>query len=1176
MRRLYGLVWVLAALPWAAAGQTAPPPQESVQIGGTTAFDLVRLSGERGSVPLRNGQVKVGSERVTFRGRTLARERDYYIDYVAGVVYLKVPSRGGESVTVEYRYDPATGKKGTFGHGTSGPKFQGFTYQLRKESSLVLGLGLTERLGDGTVVESNVYGLNNAFKFGSGTLKGFFMVGDRKRAATTNLMGEKPGQSDVQEGRGTATLQSFAAKGLGGSLKVDYQDVDDKFSGFQAVEAAGFDQATVQCLASERGLKRTSFQGRDLGGKDFRVGFGLRTVGDARTSIEWRDSSAKVGGFELSYASQKVDRGFSKFREIAESDRDQLAKEQGMVRESLAVGRAFAGGKANFSSQKVETDDSKGIFRRGFGFDSPALKVAFSDQQVEHGFSRFGDLRESDRDQLAREAGLARESLSFEVGTKLVTGRSRSGPVDAEGKPTTYRPSTSAKLAYKRGAVRSDTGDLTALDMSGSVDRLTFEHSRREVEAGFAGLGALAHNEVGDHLGAFVRMVDPGAGVQGPDWHSWGASAGLSRSVWRGAFDFGKGASLKADEYVAEGETGRLLFKNFGFASPNLNLSLRHQDTGSEFKEVNRLTLTEQQRLGLATGFQKTDFSLQSKLGGAKSVGMSQMGMGDATGRAGRQTFSFSDKGIRFDYAKREVDSGYSGLHTTVDPERDRFLGMIGFRQADLALVWQVLPKLSLDYKSDRATNATTGVHRFASSASAVFRPDGATQVAASRHVWKNTDPTQILVDQQVETVTLSRDLGNLGRVALAEEEKRFEGVEDNNPDSVRQTVVYDAQISKTTTVRSEHGQTRYDNGERETLTSNTLAQQITPRSGVSVTQTNIKRDGDKPDENQRHYGFWVDFGRNIRLNYKSFRALRGTTEGTLDNNVHVTPGEFQGIKLESASYQRYGWDHRRDQHIGAVSLSNAKPLDWGYIKDVRFHYGVDTARDHNMWQRENRSLGFGGRFGAFAFGYGYRSQTLPQTGEMAVDREFKATTDITGKGWLRADLTYTLRTLPAGSKVMVRNYSILAEPTPGFQVQHTLATNPLVNDPHVLLGTRADPAKSSRWTVAYNRDRKIHGSYTYEELLNQSTGQQIYASKLGLTLFADNPSPLFLEYVMADNNQTGQKQRSHGFSLRYDQRPGPNQNLSLALSNVNWEIARPGDQKHHYWNLRLDYSFRF
>ncbi|MCW5938795.1 MAG: hypothetical protein KF884_05390 [Fimbriimonadaceae bacterium] len=1178
MKRILGLGLAFAALPWAAAGQTDPAsPQAAVaQIGGKTSFDLVRLNGDKNSVPLRNGQVKVGSERVTFRGRTLVRERDYFIDYVSGVVYLKVPSSSGEAVTVEYRYDPATGQKGSFGLGSSGSQFQGFTFQLRKEASLVMGLGVTERLGDGTVLESNVYGLNNSFSLGAGNLKGFFMVGDRKRAQTTSLMGEGAGTAPVQEGRGTAILQSLSAKGLGGNLQVDYQDVDEKFSGFQAVEAAGYDQATVQRLSHERGLKRTNFQGRELGGKGFRVGFGLRSVGDEGASIEWRDYSAKVAGMDLNYASHRVDRGFRKFKEIAESDREQLAKEQGMVRESLGLSKGFAGGQFRFNTTKIEADDSKGIHRRGFALETPTVKIGLSDQQIDEGFSRFNDLREGDRGQLAREGGLSREALSVDVSTKVVTGRSSPGPAGENGQPTMVRPAADLKLAYNRGAVRSDNGDFLAQDLSGKVGRFTFDHARREVEAGFTGLGALAREEVGNHLGAMVRMVNPGAGVQGPDWNAWGASAGLSRSVWRAGFDFGRGTAVKADQYVAQGETDRLMVTNYGFSSPSLNASWRHQDTGAEFGEVKRMTLTEQQALGLSTGFEKTDLTLQSRLGGSKLLAYSKMGMSDATGGAGRQTLSFSDKGLKIDVAEREVDASYSGLPTTVDPERDRFLGMIGFKQRETAVAWQLLPSVSLDWREDRSGNQTTGVHRFASAASAVYRLDKSTQIAASKNVWKNTDPSQTLIDREVETVSVSRDFGALGKMTVSEEDKRFNGVEDQSPDSVRQSVVYDAQLSKTTTVRSEHGQTRYENGERETLTSNTLAQQLTPRTGVSVTQTNIKRDGDKLDETHRHYGFWIDFGRNIRLNYKSLRSLRGETEGTLDNNVNVTPGEFQGIKLDSASYQRYGWDHRRDQHIGAVSLSNVKPLDWGFVKDVNFNYGVDTVRDHNMWQRENRSMGFGGRFGSFAFGFGYRSQTLPQSGEMAIDREFKATSDVTGKGWLRAELSYILRTLPEGNQVMVRNYNMVAEPTRGLQIQHTLSTNPLINDPNVLLGTRADPAKSNRWTIAYNREKSVHGAFTYEELLNQLTGHQIYASRLGLTLFADCPSPVYLEYVMADSNQTGPKQRSHGFRFRYDQRPGLNQNLSLSLGNVNWEIARPNDQRLQNWNLRLDYSLRF
>jgi hypothetical protein len=1167
MRREVAAVWALVVSPWAALGQDAPAARQSeaVQTGGRSSFDLIRLSGDKGSAPLRNGHVKPGSERVVFRGRALVKDRDYSIDYVSGVVYLKTAFSAGEAVTVEYRYDPAIGSRGSFGLGSAGAAFQGFTYQFGQDSSLIVGLGITERLGDGAVLESSVYGLDNSFAFGSGHVKGFFLVGDRRRVQSSSLMGESGHGGDVQEGRGSAVLQSFGAKALGGDLQIDYQDVDEKFGGFQAIRAAGFDQETADRLANERGLKRTNFQGRSLGGKDFRFGIGLRSVGDARASIEWRDCTAQSAGFDLQFSSQRVDRGFGKFKEIAESDRDQLAKEQGMVRESLALRKELAGGQVRFDSLKVESDGSSGIYRRGFALETPSVKIGFSDQQVEAAFDRFNDLRETDRGQLARERGLARETLSVDVGTKIAAGGARPAS-----------PAIEVALKYRHGAVRSDTGDLFAQDLAGKVGSLTFEHARRDVEAGFTGLDALSREEIGGHLGAIVNMANPGGGVQGPDWNAWRTATGLSRSVWRLGFQLGRGASVRADEHAIQGGRDRLLVRSYGLSAPALSASWRKQETGVAFTEVDRLTLSEQQALGLATGFIKTDFAMQARLGGSKSLSFAQMEMGDASGRAGRQSVSFSDKCFKFDAAKRRVDPGYTGLSGTVDPERERLMSLLGFDQMDTAVSWQALPGLSLDFREDRAHNPTTGVHRFASAASAVYSLDQATRVSASRNVWKSTDLTQTLIDQQMATVSVSRDLGQLGKLTVCEEDKRYNGSEDQTPDSVRQSVVYDAQLTDTTTVRSEHGRTRYEDGQRETHTSSTLAQQLGKRTGVSVTQTNIRRDGDKPDETLRHYGFWFDFGRNIRLNYKSLRSLKGPNEGTLDTNVTLTPGEFQGIKLDSASYQRYGWDHRRDQHVGAVSLSNVKPFDWGFVNDVNFHYLVDTVRDHNMWHRENRSMGFDGRLGSVAFGYSYRSQTLPHSGETAIDREFKAAYDVAGSGWLRTDVSYILRTMPAGSQVMVRNYNVLAEPVKGLQIQHTLATNPLVNDPNVLLGSRPDPARSNRWTVAYNRERSVHGSFIYEELLNHQTGRQVYAGRVGLTLFADNPSPLFLEYVMADSNQTGPKQRSHGFMVRFDQRPGPNQSLSFMFGNVNWEIARPRDQKHQNWSLRLDYSVRF
>ncbi|MCW5935844.1 MAG: hypothetical protein KIT11_00865 [Fimbriimonadaceae bacterium] len=1154
---------LLALAPIVAPGQIALPNSSSEsegpkdEVGGRNSMDQLRARSDRPSLPLRYGKVKVGSERVTVEGRTLVRERDYAMDYEAGVVYLKTTVRDGSPVTVEYRYDEEQGKAGTFGVGASdGAKgFSSLRLGLTNNTSMVLGLGLTERLGDGTVVSSNVYGLQNSFSFGGGgKLRGLYMVGSRERVQSTSLMGEETAKTDVDEGRATAIVQSMESRALGGSIRVDYRDIGANFSGFQAFEGAGYEAAEIQQMAAEKGLKRTNFQASGLGGPALGLGFGQKSVGDDDGAITWRSYQARLGGIEMDWRNQKVDPGFNRFNDLGEEDKKQLGKERGMERETLSLGKNFAGGNLKFDSLKVLQLDGKGFYRRGAGVETPWMKMSFGDQRVAAGFTRFGDLRENDRDQLSREQGLVRESFGLSINPK-------NGPL----------------LSYNDASVRTETGDFNAIDLGYKFGRLSLQHTRREADAGFGALNTLSREEIGGHLDAIAQMYDPNARLRNEDWQNWGRAAGLNRSGLRLSYDFGRGTTVQAQQTSVDSQTDALKAQSYQVTTPAFNLAYRDQSETADF-DPSQLLFTENQRFGYTRGLDKTDLEASLKLGGSRVLSFNRMSAGDLSGEAARQRFGYSDKGFQLNYARRSVDSGFEGLRGVMDPERDYLLGMMGYDQSELGLAWQILPNLAFDHRQFQGVDVLNEQQKTFSQSNARFALDKATQIVASKSSYVQEGPNETLFDQRKETVSVRRDFGTFGVVTLAEEDQKYTGVQDTAPDSTKQTVLYEGQLTKTTSLRTEHSRTRYETGEEETLTSNSVAQNLTSRTGVSVTNTEIRRDGERPDETRRDYGFWIDFGRNIRLDYKSSRQLVGDAlngSGTLNSNVSITPGQFQGIDMKSMSYTRNGWDDQRDQHIGNVSLANIKPLDWGFLKDVRFHYTADTVHDLDLWQRENRTMGFGGRVGAFAFGYDYRSQAIP-SGDRAIDRQFTVTTDTTGKSWIRADIKYNLRTMPMGDQVMVRNYSLTLEPTKGLHVSHQLITNPLQAQPNVLLGDVATPGRSNKWTVAYDGCASTKSSLTFEEFYNEQTHQLRTSLKAGLTLFANNPSPLFLEYGMGESNESGELRRSFGFNVRLDQRPGPNQSFSLRFGNLNWELGRPRDQGIQNWNLRFDYSLRF
>ncbi len=135
---------------------------------------------------------------------------------------------------------------------------------------------------------------------------------------------------------------------------------------------------------------------------------------------------------------------------------------------------------------------------------------------------------------------------------------------------------------------------------------------------------------------------------------------------------------------------------------------------------------------------------------------------------------------------------------------------------------------------------------------------DPATRLAV--RLWRNglLDDQAAIVDQDLQTITLVRNMGSAGTLTLLNERTRFSGENDTRPDGERSGVAYERNLGPTT-LRTERSETRYEDGTRESLASDSLSTPIGKNMGVSVTDTRLRRPGDQPDETRRDYGFgWI------------------------------------------------------------------------------------------------------------------------------------------------------------------------------------------------------------------------------------------------------------------------------------------------------------------------------
>ncbi len=1163
-----------AATPVVATAQVAMPvgpetasTSNGLALGGRSSMDLIRLDTTRFNFPLRYGNVRSGSERVELDGRALVRGTDYTIDYRAGVVYLLKPFRSGQSLRAQYKYDPAN-QVGTFGpEQANAAGFHGLKLEFNQQSSFFMGLGLTERLGDGTVLSSNVYGLANGFNMAGGVLKGVFMIGERTRSGPTSEMANySQGQQQSDEGQGTAILQNFQSSTLGGKINISYQDVDKRFAGFDALKANGLTDAQVDSVRKERGLKRTEIGLDKLNFGLFGFSSNFKTVGDASGSINWRSFGVNVGGLGFKLDSQSVDKTFTRFKDLSEGDRQQLQKEVGMDREIMTAGYTFGGGAVLYNTFNLQNDAGAGFKRTEYGVKSAFGSIQIYNQSIDNGFSQFHGLRPEydannkfDVGQLQKEIGLSRSGFFAET--------SKFG----------------GSLKFSTTTIEAGKSGFRADDFGAKNGRISLQYVKRDVDKDFGRLGSLSAAELNpgasqtqlSYVESIVNMVSPGKKPDGNDVQRFQNSAGLDRELWRIGYDFGGGYTLRLDDLSIQGDRDALMSQAYTLTGPKYNFSYRTSNVGDGFDEISRLLKSENDVLGVHAGLAKSDLNFGMQLDKASKLEYSQMAAEIGDAGAMRQSLSYKTKGFDVQYIRRSVDPEFHQVSQLMDPEKDTLTAMMGYDQTNLIAKMDLIPGVGVKLNWADADNMLTEEERRWRETQIDWKLSGQTTFSAYRAEQLYKDENAAQIDRQFDKLLLQHDLGRFGIISLLQEQRTFEGLEDERPDSLTQRVAFQTKINRDTQFETAQSETRFESGDRETAATNTISTKVTPKLGVSVTDTKVLRDGDQPTSVKRDYGVWYDFGKGVRLSYGQIRDLNDPSRATRNVKTELTSGQFAGIDVKSLQYSYDIWDEERARSMGNVNLQTVKPIDMGFFDNVEFFYMADTLHDMNKWNKENRSMGITGAIGNFGLGIGYRSQVSP-TGDRAIDRVFSFKTDTTGKSSIRAELNYDVRTLPNNEQVAIRDLKLIARLSNNWQLENNVLTNPIEAKQGVLLGGVAKDERLNNFKLSYLGDKSTKGSFVFEEQRNDRANTLLRKTGFDVTLFANNPSPLTLGYRAVQQDGVGPRSLSHEFFLRFDQRAGPNQSLSFAIGNNNFTGWRPGGKPLQDWSLRLDYGFRF
>ena len=1149
LRLLAGLITL--SMGGAILAQT--PPAQPPAVIGKTSIDLIRLEPGIFSIPLRNPGVVYHSEVLELDGRRLVEGRDYSIEYGTGTVILMIQAKPGQSLRATYRYDASLVKQAA-GNGLLG-KFNGFQLDAKGNNKVLLNFGNAFRFGDGTMATKNSFGLKNSFNLASGAnLTGIYALSETKKVQSQSLYDYESKSAKVEEGQATALLQSLAAKAGRAKFNVSIQDIGKKFDGFQSFRDAGYDEGKIGMLAKERGLKRLGYSVEDLGSKGLSLSHNTRRVDDRGAGIEWRNFGLRGSGVDVQFSRQYASKEFTRFNDLSEGDRGQLAKEGGLSREEMSgkLGRGLV--SSSFKTLEVRDGDNGGVFRRSIELNAGPVKVSRFDQSVDAGFTRFGHLREGDAGQLARERGLRRKEVNLGVDPKWL------------GMNLAFSTKSMTAENQQDSEVRSE-------DFTANAKGWSFEHIVRSSDTG-SPLGNQTEGEIQDGMRSVAKMfAETNAPLNGNDRAQYINGRGLTRIGNQAAFKLlGSEISIQQIDFRGANDTARARKLNLA----NKNFSYRHSDQqfGNNFAEASTLMEFERARLSGIAGLRKSEDDLRFKLIGS-DVSVSRMSAKvDGLGGAERTNLSVQRPGLEMEYNARSVDDGLGAIGQIVDKERELLTSLKGFSEKHFRLKYdqKTIRTLFEMREGDSLSSDETNFYR---KSILEWKPDQYSSISFAQFDNRRADPSELLLEAFERRISLQKKIGTFA-LAYENESKRYDGLWSSTPGSDRISYGIEAKLDPKTAIATQHSRTDYTDGESETITSHTLSKELTARTGISVTDTMVNRSGDAPDERRRNYGVWYDFGKGVRMSWGYGRELNSTSAGHMKSNFSVTPGQVGGLALGSASYNNERWDDQRYLSNGNVQLSLVRPLSFGFFKDLTMKFGADTVRDRGRFQRENRSFSAATKILGNSLGYDYFSQIAP-TGERAIDRTIRFATDATQSKWLRANLLYKVRTLPSDKSVSIRDFSMTARPLRGIEVTHQLQTNPEVARGDMILGSLAQDMRNTSWKIDFTGSPRTKFGLSTEELRNDRT--KALSRKIGttLTLSANQPSPIELYYGLEEISPDGKKrQAAHRYHLRFDQRPGPNQSFSLFLGNVSYQYDRAADLKVQNWGARLEYQVRF
>ncbi|MFQ3611625.1 MAG: hypothetical protein SNJ72_09040, partial [Fimbriimonadales bacterium] len=994
--------------------KSAPPTS---QVIGVASSDLIPGNGTRGHYTLRYAPVVPNSEAVFVDGKRLARDLDYWIDYASGNLSFAVPVRRFSTIQVSYRYDPNSKRT----EAVSALPILSLSFGQGGALQALYMPGMTETTREGVSYRLSAYGMQNALRFGGdSSLQGYFFIGSREQVRAY----ASPNQMNAAQRTATpAEMDQFIMQSLQlntGALqfKANYQDIGRNFSPQKMLGAqSGLDANRLAQLERERGLKRFDYTlGLQFNNNTSLQQSRLR-IEDEKGTITQEGWQFTSGVLNLNWTRREASAEFKRFKDLADAPKEEWLRERGLVREQMTSSLQLApNSTAKYERLSVSQGDET-IERVIYGVDLPWLKVNRVQQSVDSQFTRFGDLAEGDKGQLAREAGMRRDMTQIQLQQPGVL------------------------VATNLQQISSPTGELERQHIQVQTENLQIEHLHRSVSPEFGRLANLKpeeHQQMAEEVRAFHDPQNAVPLKPDQDLPQVLREGGLERTLQRAEIKPSKDLTLQLKRYSVEDLTnkGDITGTQWQLRTPNFQIRLHDRGIGSNFGRLRDLTRVEQMLFHNEQGLQRSDWDAMytTKGFGFAIANTRIMAIGAGVQRT---SYRLITPMVEFNYNQRQVDADFSRAHDLADPERDFLAQLRGFRQHDWTAKLRVAPNLQLELFQFDANNPLEQIGNKRNRYRFLWQPSKNLTFGRQADEYRSGKLAEGLLHDEYERNDIQYILG-FGQLNAYQERRQIGGTLANPLYQTTEYWRFGSSAVRNMNLAMEERRTVATGAVSERYRNYQVGYQLNPRTKLNMAHAEANREG-APDENSQQVGIEYKIREGTTLSFSETRQGREGANGTRVMSAGLTQTAF-GVLSVGGAYQEWRHDHTNTRAQSQVVVQSAKPFDFLLLRGLQFDFRYGALADRGMWHQENKHFTAHAGLLNHKVSGGYVGLYVPGQGR-AVDRYYQL--ESPASETLRYNLMYKTRTYQDGRLFLVRQYNLTYKPHKYLAVSHEFQTHP-------------------------------------------------------------------------------------------------------------------------------------